>query len=208
MSLALAIFPLFCCGCLGHFRDRPLSYRDYSGYHPTAMTSVATAGDGCADCGGSVAPQCSDAGCHSGGCDRCAGDTHVPLGGYHGLPLAHRVLNRLTCGDGCGEVYVGEWLSTPPTPDPCDFDGNYTGCDNGMTFHPHAQPVRSILRKLGGIRFLGTRYTHDWDAAHGWTPADPAAWMEPTGDLPLASDVPPLHTIAGPTTQPACNCSH
>ena len=37
--------------------------------------------------------------------------------------------NRITCGEGCGDLYWGEWHSDPPDPcDPCDeYCGNYVG---------------------------------------------------------------------------------
>lgn len=44
---------------------------------------------------------------------------------FHPLQAAR---NRLTCGAGCGEFYLDEWMSDPPDCcDPCDGCGNYTG---------------------------------------------------------------------------------
>lgn len=37
--------------------------------------------------------------------------------------------NRITCGEGCGEIYWNEWINDPPMPcDPCDEQcGNFIG---------------------------------------------------------------------------------
>lgn len=59
-----------------------------------------------------------------------------------------------SCRGGCGEVYVGEWLSEPPTPDPCDFPCGGCGKCN------ECQPIRNILRAL-----WGTPYRNDCTAA-------------------------------------------
>lgn len=41
---------------------------------------------------------------------------------------SERLVHRLACGSGCGEVYWGEWISDPPDcADPCDQCGNYVG---------------------------------------------------------------------------------
>ena len=43
-------------------------------------------------------------------------------------PLRQCAANHLGCGMGCGNVYVGEWVSDPPDRcDPCDGCGNWTG---------------------------------------------------------------------------------
>ncbi len=37
------------------------------------------------------------------------------------------------CGCGCGELYCGDWHSTPPHDDPCDCCGNWVGgCEESM----------------------------------------------------------------------------
>lgn len=147
----------------------------------------------------------------------------MPIGALHGLPLAQRIQQRLTCGDGCGEVYIGEWISTPPTPDPCDYSGNYTGAGNDMIYREHAQPVRTTLRRLAGIRFLGTRYadttvgTETWNdeavlATGSYEDWSPEMMGEPTTNTP-ASTISSSRTQGVPyrptsTHSPTCNCGH
>lgn len=63
-------------------------------------------------------------GCNVGGCNDCdglrAGANVIPNGPLDGLRQLKR---QLTCGSGCGEVYVDEWISTPPDcTDPCCDD--------------------------------------------------------------------------------------
>lgn len=196
----LALLPLLIStGCLG-LRHRPLSYRNYEGHGVVHADYQSVACDSCCE-----APLSS---CESGNCDRCEGGTHLPLGAYAGMPLAARLKHRLACGDGCGEVYFGEWISTPPTPDPCDYDGNYTGVGNDMGMHAHAQPVRSLLRKIAGIRFFGTRYADQWiddtsccgDESSAYVDSEYMTSDEAHSSAPIVS-----HASAG---RPGCNCGH
>ena len=56
-------------------------------------------------------------------CDSCEGT--VVQGGIVGGPLEgiRRMRRNFVCGSGCGEVYRGEWRSTPPDcQDPCCGD--------------------------------------------------------------------------------------
>jgi len=57
------------------------------------------------------------------GCNSCDGT--LVRGPVTGGPLdgLRRIKRNMTCGSGCGEVYVGEWRSTPPDcEDPCCGD--------------------------------------------------------------------------------------
>lgn len=115
---------------------------------------------GCASCGvapmGVVSPRvrhsCDDPKQCVPYCDRCEGGTVMPLGAMEGMPILERIKSRFVCGDGCGEVYIGEWISTPPTPDPCDNCANFTGECNSMMYRPHRQPVRAALTLVAGVR--------------------------------------------------------
>jgi hypothetical protein len=84
------------------------------------------------------------------GCNRCDG---YGCGGRVGGPLdgLRQMKRNLVCGGGCGEVYVGEWKSTPPDcQDPCCGDqwvGGATPCRPGC-FQPGM-----LLRNLYGSRF-------------------------------------------------------
>lgn len=212
--LWLLSLPLFLTGCLAHLGDRPLSYRHHSIHHHGEFhgSQVAFADYvACDDCG-TMPAACDSGGCGTTGCDRCDGGGHLPLGSLAGQPLLHRLKQRVTCGDGCGEVYIGEWISTPPKPDPCDFDGQYTGFDNGMSVRPYPQPVRNTLRRIAGIRFLGTRYPgdpgyagdfHDESWSEDWVsgPYD-ASHVEPYSNGPVMS---PGYAAA---PAPTCNCQH
>lgn len=198
--LLLALIPLLVSsGCLG-LRNRPLSYRDYgSGGVVHADYYEAE----CDSCCGSTDRQIGSS-CESGHCDRCDGGTRAPLGAYAGLPLAVRLKQRLACGDGCGEVYFGEWISTPPTPDPCDYDGQYTGVGNDMTMHSHAQPVRTLLRKIAGIRFFGTRYADQWmdEADHYGATVEYDEEVAP--GMISTHQTSPINSAS--IGRPACNC--
>lgn len=61
-------------------------------------------------------------------CDGCASKT-IP---YGPLDRVRQMKRSLVCGSGCGEAYVGEWVSTPPDAcDPCCGDqwvGGATAC--------------------------------------------------------------------------------
>lgn len=210
-------------GCLGHLRGRHLSHRDYGHGGVVHADYLEPACDSCPTHAPHAASSCDSGSCATGNCDRCDGGTAMPVGALHGLPLAHRIKQRLACGDGCGEVYIGEWISTPPTPDPCDYSGNYTGAANDMIYREHAQPVRTTLRRLAGIRFLGTRYADPSIGSDTWgdqvVPVDgsyedwsPEMMGEPTADIPTATirtsrpQGVPYRPIS--THSPTCNCGH
>ena len=97
---------------------------------------------------------CVGLGCFPGTCGSC-GPTGFDCNncdGY-GRPLAVGPLRRvgaaLSCGSGCGEMYVDEWRNCPPNPcDPCESIG---GC----------RPMLSGLRNLLGYR------THDCETCYG-----------------------------------------
>ena len=60
-------------------------------------------------------------------CDQCdsCGPRPIPRNPCEGL---RQIRRSIVCGGGCGEVYYGEWLSTPPDcVDPCDSCQNWSG---------------------------------------------------------------------------------
>ena len=68
-------------------------------------------GVGCSDCGSVGVSSC---GCGSGSCRLLRGGP---------LAAIRNARRSLICGSGCGEAYVGEWISTPPDcTDPCHDD--------------------------------------------------------------------------------------
>lgn len=91
---------------------------------------------GCGDCGASSVSSC---GCGVGSC-----------GPRSGGPIAalRNARRSMICGSGCGEAYVGEWISTPPDcNDPC-CDGQFVG---------GAVKARPFCRPNGGC-LLGALY--------------------------------------------------
>ena len=87
-------------------------------------------------------PTCSD-------CDGCGSNT-IPSGP---LDRARQFKRSLVCGSGCGEAYVGEWISTPPdAQDPCCGDqwvGGATAC-RPFCWQPGAL--------LGQLKLYGSRF--------------------------------------------------
>lgn len=79
---------------------------------------------------------CMSIECVGTGC----GDCSDPCGGCGPRPIPRnlcddmcQVRRSVVCGGGCGEVYYGEWTSTPPDcADPCDpCSGDWVGgCDD------------------------------------------------------------------------------
>lgn len=58
------------------------------------------------------------------------------------------LMNLAGCRGACGEVYVDEWISEPPTVDNCG--PNCGGCSQCY------QPVRNILRRLWGRPYMAS----------------------------------------------------
>ncbi len=92
-------------------------------------------GASCGDCGiGGGLGGALGAACRSGDCG----------GNCGGGPVA----SLASCRGACGEVYVDEWLSEPPTPDNCGYDcGGCGQCGQ-------CRPIRSILRLLWGRPYV------------------------------------------------------
>lgn len=90
---------------------------------------------GCGDCGAASVSSC---GCGVGAC---------------GGPLAalRNARRSMICGSGCGEAYIGEWISTPPDcDDPCCDDQFVGGAVKARPFcRPNCRPNCGCL--LGAI---------------------------------------------------------
>ncbi|HMO12895.1 MAG TPA: hypothetical protein PKD64_03710 [Pirellulaceae bacterium] len=111
---------------------------------------------------------------HRGDCGGCGPDwqgRHLATGPVH---AAHLARNRLLCGSGCGEAYLGEWRSHMPACDePCDFDYTYNighrvgcgpscnTCDPCCFSPPPRKFYRPVLTLLG--RLYGERYCEGCD---------------------------------------------
>ena len=109
--------------------------------------SIAILSSGC--CG----PMACGGGYNTGGCDDCDGTAGrpIPMGPLDGL---RNFRQSLVCGGGgCGETYIGEWISTPPDDcDPC--------C--GTQFVGGATPRQPFCWQpgslIGSLNFYGQRY--------------------------------------------------
>lgn len=110
-----------------------------------AFALAAMALPGC--CG----PMGCGPGCNVGGCYDCDGAT-IDSGRPRNLQDLRR---QLICGSGCGEAYIGEWISTPPDcTDPC-CGTQFTG--GAVKARPFCWERGSLLRlalsPLAGIRY-------------------------------------------------------
>lgn len=111
---------------------------------------VAMAASGCCGprgCGIGCSTGCGDCGSASISSCGCGGPS---CGGGGPLSAIRNARRGLICGSGCGESYVGEWISTPPDcNDPC--------C--GDQFVGGAVKARPFCRQRGGLlrSFYGTR---------------------------------------------------
>lgn len=84
--------------------------------------------------------ECHECGPPGESCADCCGECGI-------FPALRR---GLTCGKGCGEIYISEWISDPPDCcDPCDACGNWVGpnlaCNPG--------PLKRVLAALHGYRY-------------------------------------------------------
>ena len=98
---------------------------------------------GCNDCGSASVSGC---GCGAGQCS--GGACGARAGGpFSGLRNARK---SLICGSGCGEAYIGEWISTPPDcQDPCCNDQFVGGA---VKARPFCRQRGTLLRGLYGSR--------------------------------------------------------
>ena len=112
----------------------------------TAFFLTAISFSGCCAPMGPIGPGCADMSCND--CSGCSTTTqYIANGPLDALRNARR---RMTCGSGCGEAYMGEWISTPPDAyDPCcgdQFVGGATKC------RPFCFQPGMMLRGLYGGR--------------------------------------------------------
>jgi hypothetical protein len=91
---------------------------------------------------------CGRLGDHCYDCEGGFGPRYAATGPIDALRQARR---SMVCGGGCGEVYYGEWTSTPPyAQDPCcgsEFVGGGTRCE------PFCWQPGTLLAGLYGQRF-------------------------------------------------------
>lgn len=112
-----------------------------------ALFAAVISFSGCCAPMGPVGPGCMNYGCND--CSGCSSSTqYIANGPLDALRNARR---RMVCGSGCGEAYVGEWISTPPDAnDPCcgdQFVGGATKC------RPFCWQPGGLFQGLYGKRF-------------------------------------------------------
>ena len=105
---------------------------------------------------GCCGPMGCGPGCNLPTCNDCDGlavsQQNMPYGPLDGLRQLRR---NITCGSGCGEVYVGEWISTPPDcADPCAGDQWVGGAGKCQ---PFCWAPGTLLGQFQG-RLMGGRF--------------------------------------------------
>lgn len=146
---------------------------------------------GCCAPIGPIGPGCTDFGCSD--CSGCgASAQYIANGPIDALRNARR---RLVCGSGCGEAYVGEWISTPPDAvDPCcggQFIGGAAKC------RPFCFQPGNLLRGIYGKRTCS--------GITSSTPCDCGASSCSSGSCGIgASPVVGGHVISGPVVSSGC----
>ena len=96
-------------------------------------------------------------GCGNISCSDCDGGFRqgIPAGGP--ISAARNLRRSAICGSGCGEAYIGEWISTPPDcQDPC-CNGQFIGGASKARPFCRTQPAcvgcGGVLRALYGKRY-------------------------------------------------------
>jgi len=215
--LAINLLLPGCAGLVGHrFAGSGMNYEPMP-HRGHVMHADYTSDEGCTSCashgrlgsaGSRVSHSCDGGAGSTPPCDRCIGGTAMPLGANWGTPLLERLKSRFACGDGCGEVYIGEWISTPPTPDPCDQCGNFTGQCNHMMYRPGRQPVRNTLRGIAGVRFSGGCGTCGTDQCDGGCESEifEGEFTQPVAQTYRQPHIPMARPIT--VAKPSCSCGH
>lgn len=139
-----------CCGPLGCGPGCgvPVGCNDCDGL--STMYSSGYGGVGACGCGvgacGCVGPVCG-----ARGVRRACGGPGIARASADRIQSLKRTL---VCGSGCGETYLGEWISTPPdASDPCcgdQFVGGATKC------RPFCWQRGTIARNLYGGRYYNS----------------------------------------------------
>ncbi len=110
---------------------------------------VAIIATGC--CG----PMGCGVGCGNISCNDCDGGFRQPMCGGP-LDAVRNLRRNAICGSGCGETYIGEWISTPPDcNDPCcgsDFVGGAVKARPFCRTQPLCLGCGGLLRALYGKR--------------------------------------------------------
>lgn len=126
------------------------------------MVAVMMSGCCCGPTGG-----CGGGGFGGGCVTNCNDCDGTYYGGFRGAPCGpfqhlNQIRKSLVCGGGCGEVYYGEWQSTPPDAcDPC-ASGQFTG---------GAVPCNPFCWRPGFLfGFFGNFWGHRYGGCGGGVP--------------------------------------
>lgn len=114
------------------------------------VTTISTLGlmSGCCT-PGLMGPGCGVAGDHCYDCEGGFGPRQPLATGP--IDALRNMRRSLVCGGGCGEVYYGEWISTPPhCQDPCHGDQFVGG---GVPGRPFCWQPGALLGNFYGTRF-------------------------------------------------------
>jgi len=115
----------------------------------SAFFIAAISFSGCCAPMGPIGPGCAVPSCSD--CSGCGSSTqYIANGPLDALRNARR---KMVCGSGCGEAYVGEWISTPPDAmDPCCGDQFIGGANKCQPFCWQPGNLRGLLRGIYGER--------------------------------------------------------
>ena len=151
-----------------------------------------------------------------GECNDCGGGygsgNYVPQGPFEAVGMWRRSLFH---GDGCGQIYRGEWMSTPPAAcDPCgDPCGGSYGGPRVNSYGHHLYPGM-LLGRLYGKRLCGecglSHFGYGCAEPGGCYEADcgcqeefisEGEYIEQTSSARMATSMTPKRATAPPTTR-------
>lgn len=166
----------------------------WAGILSLAVAICAATGSGCCtlhdgSCGAGMLSALLHPPAWYGECNECGPAPVAACGEACGpgglIPWLRR---QLICGHGCGEIYLGEWISDPPDcADPCDTcHGQWTG-PGGVC---RLGPFQRILAGLHGYRYCPPPYCGPWCPIfprHGWRGCGPIANCDACGGAGCAT---------------------
>lgn len=161
---------------------------------------VAMSASGCCGPRGGIgcSTGCSDCGAASvGGCG--CGAVGVGRGGP--LSALRNARRGLICGSGCGETYIGEWISTPPDcNDPCCNDQFVGGA---VKARPFTRQRGALVRSLYGTRNCsGDQSTADCGCGEASCGSCATGGCDYAATEPIVGDI-----VHGGVQEGGCGCA-
>ena len=155
---------------------------------------------------GCCGPRCGVSSCND--CDGIGyGEKVIPQ-----RPFDRLRSGKLLCGSGCGEIYVDEWLSTPPECcDPCDgatWTGDNSCCSSGCRsacWQPGDLMRRWGSALIGGRNCTGEQSSADCGCDGGCSDGGCSDGSCGAGSVVYSSPV--EHHGSGVATGSSCGCS-